>query len=117
MNTPNPVDVHAGNRIRQGRKMLKMSQAHLACAIGITFQQIQKYENVKNRVPVGRLAQIAAVLNIPVHDFFAGGDGNSSNPIFDTSPETRVFLTAFLKVKHAKTQESIAALVVAASAE
>ncbi len=67
---PAPVDVHVGSRILLRRKLLGMSQDQLAKAIGVTFQQVQKYERGANRVVASRLFEIARVLNVPVSFFF-----------------------------------------------
>jgi transcriptional regulator with XRE-family HTH domain len=66
------VDRHVGSRVRMRRLMVGMSQGALADQIGITFQQIQKYEKGMNRVSASRLQQIAAILNVPVPFFFEG---------------------------------------------
>ena len=70
MNKPDPIDIHVGKRLKQRRLLLAMSQEKLADAIGITFQQIQKYENGSNRVGASRLFQIGQVLEAPVSYFF-----------------------------------------------
>ena len=67
---PNPVDIHVGGRIRLRRTLLGMSQEKLGKAIGLTFQQVQKYERGTNRVGSSRLFQLAKVLNVPVSFFF-----------------------------------------------
>ena len=67
---PDPVDRLVGRNIRIFRKAKEPSQTNLGAALGITFQQIQKYENGTNRVGSGRLAAIAKVLNVPVDRFF-----------------------------------------------
>ncbi|WP_426127691.1 helix-turn-helix domain-containing protein [Pararhizobium sp. PWRC1-1] len=69
---PHPVDVHVGSRIRFQRMMMKMSQTDLGEAVGVTFQQIQKYEKGTNRVSASRLQQIADVLRVSVTFFFEG---------------------------------------------
>jgi transcriptional regulator with XRE-family HTH domain len=66
-----PVDRRVGSRIRRRRGAVGLSQEKLAKQIGITFQQIQKYENGSNRVGSGRLQEIANVLNVPISYFFA----------------------------------------------
>ena len=66
---PNPVDIHVGGRIRLRRTLLGMSQEKLGKAIGLTFQQVQKYERGTNRVGSSRLFQLAKVLNVPVSFF------------------------------------------------
>ena len=67
---PNPIDVHVGQRIRQRRTLLGMSQETLAEAIGLTFQQVQKYEHGANRVGSSRLFDLARVLDVPITYFF-----------------------------------------------
>jgi transcriptional regulator with XRE-family HTH domain len=65
-----PVDVHVGTRVRQRRSLLGMSQTTLGKAVGLTFQQIQKYERGANRIGSSRLYEFAAVLDVPVSYFF-----------------------------------------------
>jgi transcriptional regulator with XRE-family HTH domain len=67
---PNPIDVHVGSRLRQRRTLLGMSQGKLANALGLTFQQVQKYERGANRVGSSRLFDLARVLGVPVSYFF-----------------------------------------------
>ena len=69
---PNPTDKHVGARIRMRRMLLGMSQATLAGTVGVTFQQIQKYEKGTNRVGAGRLQQFSEILNVPIFFFFEG---------------------------------------------
>ncbi|HUF86680.1 MAG TPA: helix-turn-helix transcriptional regulator [Thermohalobaculum sp.] len=71
------VDVHVGQRVRQRRWMIGMTQQQLAERVGIKFQQIQKYETGTNRVSASRLWDIAAVLEVPVSFFFGGLDGQA----------------------------------------
>lgn len=66
---PNPIDVHVGSRIRLRRNMLGLSQEKLGESLGITFQQIQKYEKGTNRVGASRLQAISSILNVPVSFF------------------------------------------------
>ncbi|HZZ89543.1 MAG TPA: helix-turn-helix domain-containing protein [Caulobacteraceae bacterium] len=70
--TPNPVDLHVGARIRLRRRMQGVSQEKLADALGLTFQQVQKYERGANRVSASKLYEIAAALKAPVAYFFDG---------------------------------------------
>src|SRR5882762_7396194 len=65
-----PVDVHVGARMRQRRTLLGMSQEKLGTAVGLTFQQIQKYERGSNRIGSSRLFEFAKVLDVPVSYFF-----------------------------------------------
>ncbi len=69
---PNPIDIHVGSRVRLRRTLLGMSQERLADAVGLTFQQIQKYERGTNRIGSSRLYQFAQVLDVPVSFFFDG---------------------------------------------
>lgn len=69
---PNPIDKYVGSRIRLRRTLLGYSQEKLADALGITFQQVQKYENATNRVGASRLYDIAQVLGVPVSYFYDG---------------------------------------------
>lgn len=68
--TPDNVDIHVGQRLRIRRSLLGMSQEKLAEAIGITFQQIQKYERGTNRVSAGRLYQFSKILGVPIAYFY-----------------------------------------------
>ena len=68
--TPHPVDVHVGGRLRIRRTLLGLSQTSLADAIGLTFQQVQKYERGTNRMGSSRLYDIARILDVPVKYFF-----------------------------------------------
>jgi transcriptional regulator with XRE-family HTH domain len=72
---PNPIDVYVGSRVRLRRMMLSMSQEKLGESLGITFQQIQKYEKGTNRIGASRLQHIARVLTMPVSYFFEGAPG------------------------------------------
>src|SRR3954462_13852637 len=69
---PNPIDKHVGSRVRMRRMMLSMSQEKLGDALGLTFQQVQKYEKGTNRISASRLQQIATILQVPVALFFEG---------------------------------------------
>jgi transcriptional regulator with XRE-family HTH domain len=69
---PNPIDRHVGSRVRMRRMMLGMSQEKLGNALGLTFQQVQKYEKGTNRIGASRLQQIAHILQVQVSFFFEG---------------------------------------------
>jgi transcriptional regulator with XRE-family HTH domain len=69
---PNPIDKHVGSRVRMRRMMLSMSQEKLGNALGLTFQQVQKYEKGTNRIGASRLQQISGILQVPVAFFFEG---------------------------------------------
>ena len=70
--SPNPVDVHVGSRVRMQRMLIGMSQENLGEALGLTFQQVQKYEKGTNRIGASRLYEIGAVLGVPIEYFFDG---------------------------------------------
>ncbi|WP_017931232.1 helix-turn-helix domain-containing protein [Robiginitomaculum antarcticum] len=78
----NPVDVHVGSRVRIRRKVLKFSQEKLGDALGVTFQQVQKYERGTNRVGASRLFKMAQVMDVPVQYFFEGLGGNEGDMNF-----------------------------------
>jgi transcriptional regulator with XRE-family HTH domain len=63
--TSNPIDKHVGSRVRMRRHMLEMSQTEIAAAVGLTFQQVQKYENGSNRISASRLQQLCKILQVP----------------------------------------------------
>src|SRR3954468_15383406 len=75
---PNPIDRHVGSRVRMRRMMIGMSQERLGDALGLTFQQVQKYEKGTNRIGASRLQQIAEILQVPVSYFFEGSPGQTS---------------------------------------
>src|SRR3954447_17182844 len=75
---PNPVDWHVGSRVRMRRMMLSMSQEKLGDALGLTFQQVQKYEKGTNRVGASRLQQISNILQIPVAFLFDGAPNGAA---------------------------------------
>jgi transcriptional regulator with XRE-family HTH domain len=77
---PNPTDKHVGSRVRMRRMMLAMSQEKLGDALGLTFQQVQKYEKGTNRIGASRLQQIAHILQVPVAFFFEGAPAVQSGP-------------------------------------
>lgn len=77
---PDPVDVHVGARVRMRRLMLGLSQDKLAETIGLTFQQIQKYEKGANRIGAGRLFRLANALDVPVQFFYEDLQGGDAVP-------------------------------------
>ncbi len=90
---PNPIDIHVGNRIRLRRTLLGLSQEKLASLLGLTFQQIQKYERGMNRVGASRLWDLSRVLEVPVNFFYEDMDKEiaSKSPrmfsLSDSQPE------------------------------
>jgi transcriptional regulator with XRE-family HTH domain len=122
--SPNPTDKHVGARVRMRRMMLSMSQEKLGDALGLTFQQVQKYEKGTNRIGASRLQQISNILQVPVSFFFEGAP-NNSNPEsgFSEAPSPSYvsdFLAtsdglaltrAFMKIKTPKLRRRIVDLV------
>jgi transcriptional regulator with XRE-family HTH domain len=113
---PNPVDKHVGSRIRMRRMMLGMSQETLADGLGLTFQQVQKYENGKNRIGAGRLQHISHILQIPVPFFFEGSPyGESPSPVyvsdFLATAEGLALTKAFMRIKEPTLRRRIVELV------
>ncbi|HEY8565078.1 MAG TPA: helix-turn-helix transcriptional regulator [Beijerinckiaceae bacterium] len=76
--SPNPIDKHVGARLRMRRMLVGMSQEKLGQAVGITFQQVQKYEKGTNRVSASRMHQIGQVLGVPVEFFYEGASALGS---------------------------------------
>jgi len=93
--SPNPVDVHVGSRVRLRRMMLGMSQEKLGEVLGITFQQIQKYEKGTNRIGASRLQHIARLLAVPVSFFFEDAPGGAQ-PQEGFAEESHSFVVDFL---------------------
>lgn len=81
---PNPVDIHVGSRLRMRRSMMGMSQEALGDSVGLTFQQVQKYERGANRVSASRLYQFSKILDVPVSYFFERyGEGDKKSGILN----------------------------------
>ena len=74
-----PMDALVGSRLRSRRKQLRISQEKLGKEVGVSFQQVQKYENGTNRIGAGRLAEISKVLDVPVAYFFTGSSAGASS--------------------------------------
>jgi transcriptional regulator with XRE-family HTH domain len=121
---PNPVDKYVGSRIRMRRIMLGMSQEKLGESLGLTFQQIQKYEKGTNRVGASRLQQISEILQVPVSFLFEGGPGGviSANGLseapspayvsdFLATSEGLALTRAFTRINDSKLRRSIVDLV------
>jgi transcriptional regulator with XRE-family HTH domain len=116
--TPNPIDVHVGERIRMWRTERKISRIALGEALGLTLQQIQKYEKGTNRIGASRLQKICAVLEIPVSFLFEGTLGSppaeSGMPQdiidFMESEEGIRFVAAFSRITDRKMRRGIARL-------
>ena len=120
---PNPTDIYVGSRIRMRRKMLGLSQEKLGEKLGITFQQIQKYEKGTNRIGASRLQQISGVLGVPVAYFFEDAQGEAMTTSgfsdkkgdyvadFLATSEGLQLTKSFMKVKDPKVRRRIVDLV------
>jgi transcriptional regulator with XRE-family HTH domain len=127
---PNPVDAHVGSRVRLRRMLLGMSQERLGESMGLTFQQVQKYEKGVNRIGASRLFQISKILDVPVQFFFEEaphGDTSPARGMAEADSETFIleFLNsreglelnrAFVKIANSKVRKSVVDLVRALSA-
>ena len=125
---PNPIDRHVGARVRMRRMMIGMSQEKLGESLGLTFQQVQKYEKGTNRISASRLQQISETLNIPLAYFFKGApvaEGSVNGGFAEGNPEegfaSDFVMTAeglslnraFAKITDAKVRKRIVELIVA----
>lgn len=122
---PNPIDRHVGSRVRMRRMMMNMSQEKLGDALGLTFQQVQKYEKGTNRIGASRLQQIAHILQVPVSFFFEGaphvpgghvaGMGEAPSPAyisdFLATSDGLSLTKAFMRIKSGKLRRRIVDLV------
>jgi transcriptional regulator with XRE-family HTH domain len=121
---PNPTDQHVGARVRMRRMMLAMSQGKLGAALGLTFQQVQKYEKGTNRIGASRLQQISHILQVPVAFFFEGaptasaphgsnGSALSMAQIDDFISDSNGLrlIAAFLRINNAALRRRIVMLV------
>src|SRR5208337_653404 len=121
---PNPIDKHVGSRVRMRRMMLGMSQEKLGNNLGLTFQQVQKYEKGTNRIGASRLQQISHILQVSVSFFFEGapslpGSGNgvkdapSASYVSDflATSEGLSLTKAFTRIKEPKLRRRIVDLV------
>jgi transcriptional regulator with XRE-family HTH domain len=113
---PNPVDRYVGSRVRMRRIMLGMSQEKLGEALGLTFQQVQKYEKGTNRVGSGRLLKISGILGVKITDFFEGTDrmhDTARRSVFDqlAQPESFRLVQAFSGINHPNIRRTLVKLI------
>src|SRR6516164_8053274 len=121
---PNPIDKHVGSRVRMRRMMLAMSQEKLGAALGLTFQQVQKYEKGTNRIGASRLQQISQILQVPVAFFFEGApnalapDGSSGSALsmaqiddFVSDSDGLRLIRALMRIDNAALRRRIVMLV------
>lgn len=128
---PNDVDIHVGKRLRVRRSLLGLSQEKLADAIGLTFQQVQKYERGVNRISAGRLYQFSKILDVPVTYFYEqvmGGQNNAALGMSDNDQEgfdsavpteqdeeTIKLIKAYYQIENPKRREDILKFIKSAS--
>jgi transcriptional regulator with XRE-family HTH domain len=121
--SPDPTDRHVGSRVRMRRMMLGLSQEKLGDALGLTFQQVQKYEKGTNRIGASRLQQISHILQVPVAFFFEGAPHLAGHAGMEEAPSPAYvsdFLAtsdglaltkSFMRIKNAKLRRRIVELV------
>ena len=117
----NPVDMQVGNRVRLRRMLIGMSQEKLGEMLGLTFQQVQKYEKGVNRIGAGRLYDVSRILGVPIDYFYEGisapqGEGlaeDGAPPVmeFVSSGEGLQLSLAFMKIKDVKVRKRVLDLV------
>ena len=123
----NPVDAHVGYRVRLRRMLIGMSQERLGELLGLTFQQVQKYERGINRIGAGRLFEVAGILGVPISFFYEGVDGvqaavesgggqSASVMDFLSSNEGIQLSTAYMSIKDVRLRRRILDLVRSISA-
>jgi transcriptional regulator with XRE-family HTH domain len=122
--SPNLTDKHVGSRVRMRRKMLSMSQEKLGDALGLTFQQVQKYEKGTNRIGASRLQHISQILQVPISFFFEGApklpgarikNGAAPSPSyvsdFLATTDGLALTKAFMRIKESTVRRCIVKLV------
>jgi transcriptional regulator with XRE-family HTH domain len=121
--SPNPIDKHVGMRVRMQRIKLGLSQEKLAANLGVTFQQVQKYEKGINRIAASRLQQIGDIFMVPESFFFEGENSLRSAPFravapvpsyldeFIASADGSALVSAFSRIKNPKLRRRIVDLV------
>ncbi len=123
----NAIDKKLGQRVRTRRLEIGMSQEKLAELLGVTFQQVQKYEKGVNRIAASRLHDIAASLDVPIAKFFEGLGGRASTGVAETSrdyiddalatPEGTELMSLFASIKSRKVRRQVVELVKALTEE
>jgi transcriptional regulator with XRE-family HTH domain len=120
----NPIDIQVGNRVRIRRMLIGMSQERLGDLLGLTFQQVQKYEKGVNRIGAGRLFEVSRILNVPIDFFYEGvaaqltaqhgmAEPESAPPVmeFVSSGEGLQLSLAFMKIKVVRVRKRVLDLV------
>jgi transcriptional regulator with XRE-family HTH domain len=122
---PNAIDKHVGSRVRMRRLMLNLTQMQLAEGLGLTFQQVQKYEKGTNRISASRLHRLSHILHVPVPFFFEGAPQELHLPelaeggptiasdlgAFLATSDGVALIKAYTRIEHRKVRRAIVALV------
>lgn len=121
---PDPVDIHVGKQVRKRRNALSMSQEKLGKALGLTFQQVQKYERGVNRVGSSRLYQLSQILDVDIPYFFEGydepepqqfaaiaEDGASFDHVSAENPETLDLIRAYYRITDVSMRRKVLDLI------
>lgn len=116
---PDPIDIHVGQRVRARRKMIGLSQTQLGSELGVTFQQVQKYERGTNRIGSSRLFRMSTTLDVPVAYFFEGAetkmpgyntaDEASSEGLFERE-ETQELVDAYYRIADPRIRKKVLGL-------
>jgi transcriptional regulator with XRE-family HTH domain len=116
---PDPIDIHVGQRVRARRKMIGLSQTQLGSELGVTFQQVQKYERGTNRIGSSRLFKMSTTLDVPVAYFFEGAetkmpgytiaDDTVSEGFFERE-ETQELVEAYYKIADPRIRKKVLGL-------
>ncbi|HUJ03267.1 MAG TPA: helix-turn-helix transcriptional regulator [Rhizomicrobium sp.] len=127
----NPIDAQVGNRVRLRRMLIGMSQEKLGELLGLTFQQVQKYEKGVNRIGAGRLFQVSRILGVPIDYFYEGvvdqlpspapgfAEESTTQPVMEflSSSEGLQLSLAFMRIKDSKVRKRVLDLVRSLSEE
>jgi transcriptional regulator with XRE-family HTH domain len=124
MKRSHPTDKHVGRRLRMRRLMLNKSQSDIANALGLTFQQVQKYEKGSNRISASRLQNLCTILQVPVSFFFEGAPREPMQPTLGSAEQSPSYVDDFLatsdgvalalafgRIREPKVRRAIVALV------
>ena len=115
---PDPIDVHVGQRVRARRQVLGLSQSQLGAELGVTFQQVQKYERGTNRIGSSRLFRISRVLDVPISYFFDEYSGEVSGRAMDAvgeaggvpRRETDALVRAYYRIREPRLRKQLLGL-------
>jgi transcriptional regulator with XRE-family HTH domain len=111
-NPPHEVDVKVGQNLRALRSKRNVSQGKLAEALGVTFQQVQKYEKASNRLSSSKLSQIAKFFQVDVATLFSGtGEYGAGETLFPFSPEALAIAHTYDSIPSAKVRHAISGLI------